>query len=305
MACTCPNINCTQREESGITYCDCTTIITNIQCPPGCTVVVQPDGNAKCSCKDSIDPEIIKEKTPIYFDNKEYFEDVSWTIAFKAGQGWSSYFTFYPDYSVTYLDYFQVGYNWDRFKESIWTHTLGNKSFQVFQGKLNPMIVEFPIVNQNTNKIFNVVSLNIESKRWQNKWDFSQHPEIGFNKALIYNNTNNSHNLDLIEQKTLSQVSSYPKTKANSQEILFTAQDEKHTFNYFYNRVIDERNNIPHFNWDKNRIFKTVNPKAVSFYGKPQLERIRGEAAIVQLTNDKESRFNIALKNTINKTTDY
>ena len=298
--CTCPEgyvlqgVNCVK-----------TTIIPNIECPPGCSLVIQPDGNAKCNCIDLAEPEIIKEKTPIYFDNEEYFEDVSWTIAFKAGEGWSSYFSFYPDYSVSHLEYFQVGYNWNTFKESLWAHTLGNRSFQVFQGTLNPSIIEFPIVNENTNKIFNTISLNIESKRWQNKWDFSQHPEIGFNKAIVHNNTNNSHNLELVEQRTLSQVSSYPKTKASSQEILFTAEDEKHTFNYFYNRIKNERSNIPQFNWDKNRIFKEVNLQAVSFYGKSQLERLRGEAALVTLINDKESRFSIILKNTINQTTNY
>lgn len=300
MDCTCPEGYTLSGEE-----CVKITTISNIVCPAGCTTVVQPNGNAICNCVDITDPEVTTEKTPIYFDNNEYFEDVSWTIAFKAGEGWSSYFSFYPDYSISHLDYFQVGYNWNTFKESLWAHTLGNRSFQVFQGVLNPSIIEFPIVNENTNKIFNTISLNVEAKRWQNKWDFSQHPEIGFNKVNIHNNTNNSHNLELVEQRTLAQVSNYPKTKSSSQEILFTAEDEKHTFNYFYNRIKNERNNIPQFNWDKNRIFKEVNLQAVSFYGKSQLERLRGESALVTLTNDKESRFSIILKNTINQTTNY
>ena len=297
--CTCPEGYTLQGTD-----CIKTTTISNIECPPGCTTIIQPDGNAICNCKDSVDPVITPGKTPIEF-NSPRFKDVSWTIAFKAGEGWSSYFTFYPDYTVSHLDYFQNGFNWGEYKESLWAHTLGNKSFQVFQGDLNPSIIEFPIVNENTNKIFNTISLNIESKRWQNNWDFSQHPEIGFNKVIVHNNTNNSGNLELVEQRTLSQVSQFPKTKTNSQEILFTAEDEKHTFNYFYNRVKNERSNIPQFNWDNNRIFKEVNPQAVSFYGKQQLERMRGEAVLVTLINDKESRFSIALTNTINQNTNY
>jgi len=41
----------------------------------------------------------------------------------------------------------------------------------------------------------------------------------------------------------------------------------------------------------------------VSFTGKRNLERLKGEAVTVQLTNDSESRFNIILKNSINNET--
>lgn len=245
------------------------------------------------------------QEEEVDFDNQNIFENVSFTIAFKAGEGWSSYFTFYPDYTITTNEQFQNGFNWGQDQGTLWTHNLGKSSFQVFQGRLNPFIVEYPIVNENTNKILNSISLEVESKRWQNEWDFAIHSEIGFNKAMIWNNKNNSHLLELVEQRSLSQVKDFPKTKSFSQEILFTNEDGKHNFNYFYNRIKNERNNIPALMFDKNRIFKEIDPNAVSFKGKPILERIRGNAFNVTLTNDKESRFNIILKTSINEENTY
>jgi hypothetical protein len=46
-------------------------------------------------------------------------------------------------------------------------------------------------------------------------------------------------------------------------------------------------------------IHSTINPKAVNFNQKKILERLKGETFTISLTNDKESRFNILLKNSI------
>ena len=252
------------------------------------------------------DNQLLYNDVEVFFDNTTLFEDVSWTIAYKVTEGrWTSYYSFTPDYSVAHNDFFNVGYNWGIDKEKLWEHNHGNSSYQVFQGRLYPFIIEAPVVNQNVNKILNTISLNIEAKRYQNLWDFSQDKEKGFNKAIIYNNTNNSHLLELIPQKTASQSNRYPITKANSQEILFTPLEGKHTFNYFYNRVRNQDNNIPIWDNDLNRINKTLNPLALSFRGKPLLEKLRGENFLIRLINDNESRYNILLKNIITTETNY
>ena len=252
------------------------------------------------------DNQLLYNDVEVFFDNENLFEDVSWTIAYKVTEGrWTSYYSFTPDYSVAHNDFFNVGYNWGIDKEKLWEHNHGNSSYQVFQGRLYPFIIEAPVVNQNVNKILNTISLNIEAKRYQNLWDFSQDKEKGFNKAIIYNNTNNSHLLELIPQKTASQSNRYPVTKANSQEILFTPLEGKHTFNYFYNRVRNQDNNIPIWDNDLNRINKTLNPLAVNFKGKNPLERLRGENFLIRLINDNESRYNILLKNIITTETNY
>lgn len=251
----------------------------------------------------------LSEITQIMFDDSDYFVDNSWTIACNLAQGvWNSYFSFTPDYYVSNFDNFQVGYNWGQDRETMWSHLMGNKSYQVFQGRLYPFIIEAVVPNENANKFLDSISLNVEAKRYQSQWDYSQWRGIGFNKAIIYNNTQNSGVLNLVEQKTISDVRNYPKTNflGTEQDILYTSKDGKHTFNYFYNRVINQQQNIPNWLWDINMVNKTINPKAVTFKGiRPILERLIGEYHIVRLINDKESRFEITLKNTINTETFY
>lgn len=243
---------------------------------------------------------------PIYFDDTEFFEDVSWTISYKPEEGlWNSYWSFYPDYSPFHKNFFQIGFNWGVHNETLWNHTMNNSSFQVFQGILEPFIVEYPIANENVGKMLNSISLNVEAKRYQSQWDFAQWKDVGFNKLTIYNNTNHSGDLVLHAQKTLSDTRKYPITNVsnNTQDILFTSTEDKQNINYFFNRIINQQNNIPMFLKDKNNIFKLTNSRAVSFKGKRVNERLKGEAFLVRLTNDTESRFNILLKNSVNDET--
>ena len=183
---------------------------------------------------------------------------------------------------------------------------MNNKSFLVFQGKFNPMQIEFPIANQNVNKILNSVTVNAEARRYQNQWDYVVHKDVGFTNMYVHNPTNNTGMLNLFAQKSLTDNRNYPKTNAdNSQDILFTADEDKHNINYFFNRVVNQDNNVPIFMRDENNIFKTINSKAVKFGGKKVLERMKGDTFLVNLSNTKESRFNLIFKNLINDETAY
>jgi hypothetical protein len=296
MACLCPEGYTPQGNN-----CIKNIIISNIECPPGCILRVLPGGNAVCDCTDSVPPTIEKIETSIYFDNKEFFKEISWTISYKPTEGaWNSYFTFYPDYTPFHQEYFQSGYNWGKSKETLWNHTFSNDSFCVFQGDYNPWFVEFPITNENANKMLNAISINIESKKYSNHWDSTLVKDIGVTNMYIYNNTNNTGNLVIHPQKTLTEASKYPKTEGDKQHILSANIDGKQNINYFYNRVINQDNNIPMFLRDENNIFKTINSRAVKFTGKKVLERMRGEFFILHLSNAKDSSFNISIKNTIN-----
>jgi len=299
MACTCDNIDCEQILVEGVVVCMCTTVINDMFCPDGCETVIREDGSVFCRCTDSVEPTIVGKKVPIYFDNEDYFEDVSWTLSYNPTRGgWESYFSFYPDYSPSNNNYFQTGFNWSVDQGTLWNHTLNNSSFGVFNGRLNPFIIEYPISNENAFKMLNSLSLNVEAKRYNNQWDSSIWKGIGFNRLTIWNQTNNSGILNLIEQKTVSDARNYPKTNSDgTQDILFTPQNGKHNINYFYNRTVNQDNNIPTWLRDKNNIFKELNQRAISFRGKRTLERLKGDSFLVRLTNDEESRFNIILKN--------
>ena len=296
MNCTCPE-GYTLVTVGEVNTCEKTTVITNIECPPGCSVIVDLSGNARCSCLEVEEPTITPERTPIAMSDTSFFKEVSFTIAYKPTEGrWTSYYSLFPDFYIAHQQHFQQGNNYGRDAGKLWSHLLGNTSYQVLIGRLEPFVIEYVNPSQGAKKILESISLEVESRRWNNEYDYAVKKGVGFNKALIYNSTNNSGILNLFEQKTIKDTRDYPKTNNNNtQDILYSSLDRKHTFNYFYNRVIDQNNNVPQFLWDSSMVDKSVNSKAISFKGKRVLERLRGDYFYVRLINDKESRFQISL----------
>jgi hypothetical protein len=277
-------------------------VINNIECPPGCTTVIESDGNARCSCIEEEEPEIVPIKTTIDMSDTSFFKEVSFTIAYKPTEGrWVSYYSMTPDYYVAHQQHFQQGSNYGRDAGKLWSHLLGNSSYQVINGRLEPFTVEYVNPSQGATKLLESISLDVEARRWQNEYDYAVKKGIGFNKAIIYNSTNNSGMLNLIEQKTIRDIRNYPKTNSNNtQDILYSSEDRRHYFNYFYNRILDQDNNIPAWLWDSSMVDKSINYKAVSFKGKKLLERLRGDYFYTRLINDKESRFQIILNKSEN-----
>lgn len=257
--------------------------------------------DVQCVCIDEEDPTSIDRLTPVTYDNTDYFEDASWTIGFRPQSGWLSYYSFKPDYYINFEEFFQTGLNYrgeDELDGTIWSHLMRMNSFQVFYGKLEPFIVESVLVNENVNKILNSISVFSEVKRWQ-EYNFSQWNIMGFDSAVIYSNVSNSSLLKLEQAKTLTDRRNYPQTDGNTQKIPYTSYNERHTFNYFFNRIKNQDSNIPIFFMDNINTNKTLNPQAVSFYGKKLLERFKFEQGIIRLSNTTESRLSILLKNII------
>lgn len=302
MACTCEDILCNQIVIEGITYCECNIVIPNIQCGEGGTLVITEDGNAYCTYIDQAEPTITPVLTPVYFNDTNYFEEASWTIAYKPLDGsWVSYYSFLPDYYVSQQNYFQTGLNF--YEDTIWTgtlnsHLLTNRSYNVFYGKAFPFIAETVVKNEYITKVLDSVKIYLEAKRYQNEYDYAVNKNIGFNHATIYNPTNNSGRLNLFIEKTLNSISKYPRTNSDSQDIQTVVLNEKQRFNYFYNRVKNEENNVEIWQNDNVRINKTVNPHAVSFKGKKTLERMRGDYFLLRLEST-DTQHSITLKNTL------
>lgn len=301
-------MNCTCEEGYTLSGQECvkTIVITNVVCPPGCTTIMQENGNAICDCNDSIEPYFADDYTPIEI-TPEHFEDVSWTVAYSPVLGaWVSFYGFKPNYYISHNNYFQTGVNSnvDPTEFGLWSHLLTNKSYQVFYGKKQPFTIEYPIKEEFVTKTLNNVQLWTEAKRYHNEYDYVENLGLTFNKSMIYNNIVNSGNLNLIPEKTkMANSKNYPKTNTNNtQDIMITNPDGfKWNYDYFYNRVKSNTSNIPMLLQDKNQIDKYVNSAAVSFKGKALLDRMIGDWFLNRLTYDKDSRYNVALKFTINE----
>lgn len=230
----------------------------------------------------------------IEVSDTEYFEDVSWTVAYSPiYQSWVSYYDFKPDYAIAYNDYFQTGLNYSskEYENGLWSHLLTNKSFQVFYGTRYPWEIEIPIKNNYVNNILQDIKVWMVSKRYHNESDSAVWRKKGFNKAMIYNQTNNSGILNL-EYVDNYRKSDYPKfVSTTEQKIAATHFDDQIHFNYFYNRVRREDSHLPVWHWDANEINKDLSDKMISFNSKSSLERLRGDWFVTRFIQDNTSQF--------------
>lgn len=255
--------------------------------------------------------EIEVELTKLSLTDQEYFEDASFTMAFSVETGsWISYYDFKPNYYIPYENYFKTGVNYssEDSELGLWAHLLTNRSYQVFYGKRYPWEIEVPTKNEYVNKLYHSTEYWLDSRRYHNTYDFAENRQIGFDEAYIYNHSNNSGKLDLILEEKNKPFLRRKYNKINSNKdgtsILVTEQDKKWTFNWVFNRVRDELNNVPIWNWDNNQIHKTINNKALSFNLKWK-DRIRGDWFLTLFKSNKESRFKKIFKWGINNNSKY
>jgi hypothetical protein len=245
------------------------------------------------------------EEEQVDITDSQYFKDVSWTISYSPILGsWMSFYDFKPNYYINHQNYFQTGVNSINTDFGLWSHLLTNKSYLVFYGRKYSFDVEYVTKSEQITKKFNNVELWTEAKRYHNAYDFAFSPEITFNKVMIHNNITCSGDLNLIPQKNnLFRNRDYPKTNSNNtQDILITNKDNfKWAFDYFFNRVKSNVTNQPFILNDENQIEKEVNPQAVSFKGKRLLDRLEGDWNLVRLKYDKDSRYHLNFKFSLNE----
>ena len=134
-------------------------------------------------------------------------------------------------------------------------------------------------------------------RSYLDRYDFTERRDIGFNKAWVYNNSQNTGLLNLVPEKknNMRQQLDYPKFKSDSLDILTTQSEGKWSFNYLYNLVQDEYSNLPQWLNDCNQILKSVNPKGFIHKNKMK-DRLRGDWFTLRLQNDAESRYHYIFK---------
>ena len=236
----------------------------------------------------------------VFLQDADYFQDVSFTIAFSPILGtWISFYDFKPNYYISHNNYFQSGVNSNESDNGLWSHLLTNKSYQVFYGNKYPFEIEIPVKSDLVTKKLESVLLWTEAKRYHNEYDWAVDYERTFDKSLIYNNMVCSGYLNLIPQKNnFVSNKNYPKTNANNtQDILISNKDGfKWSYNYFYDRVRNNSKNVPFINYDKNQIEKTIDNSVITFTGNKLLKRLEGDWFLNKLSYSKDSRFSLSLK---------
>ena len=137
----------------------------------------------------------------------------------------------------------------------------------------------------------------LDVRKYYNKYDFSDIVGYGFNKAVVYNNFQNTGQLELVTQKGNSQkqLLDYPKYNSLSTSILQSEIAGKWSFNWLYNQIRDEKSGLPLWINDCAQINKELNSKLFNYKNKFK-DRLRGDYFLIRLTQDMESRYKMLFR---------
>lgn len=238
------------------------------------------------------DPDAIGE---VFLTDTEFFTDCSFTVAYSPlTKSWISYYSFKPNYYIGYEGYFQTGKNFsaDESEIGVWSHLPFLSSYQVFYGKLQPFIIEYALPTKGTNSTLHDISYWLDVRKYYNKYDVADIYGYGYNKAYIYNNYQNTGQLNLVHRKNddLSQELDYPNHNSNSIDILQSEVVGEYTFNHLYNAVKSERSGIPIWINDTVQVLKTTNQALLDMTASYK-DRLKGDHFLVRLEQDVESRY--------------
>lgn len=236
-------------------------------------------------------------ETEIYTSNTTYFEDCSFTVAYNPLlQGWISFYSFKPSYYIPYQHYFQTGYNTNT-DTTLWSHLLTNRSYTVFNQTKYNWEIEVPRKEKYSNSVLNSIEYWLDSRVYLNEFDYSERRDFGFDEAVVYNNSNNSGLLKLVNSQinNRKQATEYPKFFTGYKEILQTESNKKFTFNHFFNQVRKDYNNINIWSHDNNGLKSSINDKAMN-YLPYKYDRIRGDWFLTKFISNRDSRVHQIFK---------
>lgn len=246
-----------------------------------------------------------EEVTRIYLTDKRYFKNLSWTISYNfLTRTWVSFHSFTPNFYIDKISYFESGIKiYEPIEDcdcceiqnaSIWAHDLTNKSYQVYYGKLYPFTLEVNTDPSIGTSFLNSISYVTDVIRYHNKYDAFHNKEITFNKAIVYNDSQNSGQLLLTPkvENDFSQFGTYPNVVADGIQIEVSNSQNMWNFNTFYDAVYSKTNNLPIWLRNDNNVDKVLNLQAFNYFVQDLNQpRIRGRISTVRLTNDKYSNY--------------
>jgi hypothetical protein len=246
------------------------------------------------------DGKFMLDEVEVFLTDSTYFTDCSWTVAYSPQtKMWVSYYSFKPSYYIGLNSYFKTGLNYsnDASEIGLWSHLPFSSSYQVFYGKLYPFTVDYVVGTQYVNSNIENISYRMDARKYYNQWDYTDSYGIGFNKAVVYNPTQNTGEMNLVfqEKDNLRQHLQYPKFNVSSTDIVQTEINGVYSFNYLYNKIKKENSGMPIWKNDSAQVIKDIDVRLLEYRNTYQ-DRMRGEYFNVRLTNDKESRHKLLFR---------
>ena len=214
-------------------------------------------------------------KTYAPFNNKEVWEDASWTISYDCkNQMWLSFHDWKPTFLLPSKTHF-MSVN----KDSIWKHNQRCDLFCNFYGVDYPFDVEFVSSTGQTVTSMRSVEYLLEAYRYyQNCQDKFHVLDENFDQAMIYNSEQVSGLLELVKKDKSNPFTmlSYPQVTPTSIKIEFAKEENKYRFNQFWDVTKDRGEftgaSASMFITKANGYEYEINPQYVN-YQKSPLER--------------------------------
>ena len=232
-------------------------------------------------------------------------ENNSWTASFSIKKNcWNSWHSFMPSF---YIQTTQWYFSWKPGNKYIWRHNvLGN--YQTYYGTLYPHIIEYVLTdNLLSNKIFNDIMIQLESKKYDplSKTFFDTDKDF-FNKLIAYNSRQCTGELNIVvKDKEAMDFFSNQISNSDLSSIIADRVERNWNINELRDMVVTK--NTPMFInditklQDKYYIDKRLNPNVVDFNKDwTQIESFRDKYLVVRLIFDKFADVKLITNFTIN-----
>jgi len=241
----------------------------------------------------------------IQLGDPTYFCNVSWTLSYSfLTQSWIAFHTYLPNYYVGAISKFYSG---RRDLGSVWTHNTIENEYNSFYGTIEPYILEYVINYKLQDEIITNIKDYTKVASIIGRSSYVQTDNVFFNKAIIYNDQQNSGILNLVHKvpNNLQFYLQYPKYNPDSKDILFVKSDNFYNYNGFWDIVNDYTQPV----WQDSCVNKSLGKQLITSnlnYNKRSFQKyqIRAKDCKVRhiLDNRSDSRLTsrfVAFENTI------
>lgn len=178
---------------------------------------------------------------------------------------------------------------------SLWRHNNNTTLYNNFYGCIHPYIIEYPFYSNYNDEIVKNIKDYTKVYSYLSNGDVNtriQVDDIYFNKAIVYNDQQNSGILELVAKPigNMKSLMSYPKLKEESKEIIYTKSDNFYQFNTFWNIVKNSKSPIFTTSCESLSIDKEVENSNLDYSNRSfRKDTIRGKDNKVRFILDNRS----------------
>ncbi len=240
----------------------------------------------------------------VELDDKEYFENHSWTLSYSLlSNSWVSFHSYLPLYYIYIPNEF-----YSFIDNEAWQHNTKG-SYQRFYDSLYPHILEYvSLSNPITTKMWEEVMLQTTARRYDADKNYMVDERFKtWNKFIAYNNRQVTGllNLEVKDEATIDYM--IDAIRDNNPETILIDRNERDWFiNHFRDYRIDYTSPIWSTDWDSIKdsfpTDKVLNASTISFDKDwTQLELMRDKYLIIRLIFDKFDNVNLITNYSVEK----